>query len=93
MTKIEKLTAWHRSQVGTKETGVNRVRYNAVYYGYDVEGGNYDWCAAYIWCGFYECGLSGLFLAGGKSAYCPYMPGRSCRIRWTYTRPCRARPR
>ena len=60
MTNLEKLTAWHRAQVGTRESGVNRVRYNAVYYGYDVEGGNYDWCAAYIWCGFYEYGLSTL---------------------------------
>lgn len=73
MAKIEKLSAWHRSQVGTRESGVNRVRYNAVYYGYDVEGGNYDWCAAYIWCGFYETGLGAAFLGGGKSAYCPYI--------------------
>ena len=73
MTSLEKLTAWHRAQVGTRESGQNRVRYNAVYYGYDVEGGNYDWCAAYIWCGFYETGLSAAFLGGGKSAYCPYI--------------------
>lgn len=73
MSNLEKLTAWHKAQVGTKESGVNRVRYNAVYYGYDVEGGNYDWCAAYIWCGFHQCGLSSLFLGGGKSAYCPYI--------------------
>ena len=73
MNSLEKLTAWHRAQVGTRESGQNNVRYNTVYYGRAVEGGEYDWCAAYIWAGFYECGLSGLFLDGGKSAYCPYI--------------------
>ncbi len=71
MTSIEKLTAWHRAQVGTRESGVNRVRYNQLFYGRDVEGSEYLWCAAYIWCGFMETGLSSLFLDGGKSAYCP----------------------
>lgn len=83
MTRVEKLTAWHKAQVGTKESGVNRVRYNAVYYGRDVEGSSYEWCAAYVWVGFYECGLSALYLGGGKSAYCPYiMEWAKARGRW-----------
>ena len=83
MTNVEKLTAWHKAQVGTKESGVNRVRYNAVYYGRDVEGSSYEWCAAYVWVGFYECGLSALYLGGGKSAYCPYiMEWAKARGRW-----------
>lgn len=75
MTDLEKLTAWNLAQVGTRETGENAVRYNTVYYGRAVSGAAYPWCCTYIWCGFHECGLSALFLNGGKSAYCPYVAG------------------
>lgn len=72
MTQIEKLTAWHKAQLGTGETpsGSNNVRYNTLYYGREVQGTAYPWCMAYIWCGFYECGMSALFYGGGKTASC-----------------------
>lgn len=80
---IEKLTAWHRAQIGTRESGVNNVRYNTAYYGREVEGDEYPWCVSYIWCGFQETGLAKLFIGGGKSAYCPYVVGWARRHgRW-----------
>ena len=42
------------SEVGTKEKGVNNVKYNTWYYGKEVDGGKnqaYAWCMAFIsWC-------------------------------------------
>lgn len=73
MTDIDKLTAWFREQIGTKEAGENNVIYNTHYYGHEVQGPQYPWCMAFIWDGFRACGLSKLFLDGGKSAYCPYV--------------------
>lgn len=73
MTQIERLSAWHKAQIGTRESGVNNVRYNTLYYGREVSGNSFEWCAAYIWAGFRECGLDAAFLGGGKSAYCPYI--------------------
>lgn len=60
--QIAKLTAWHKAQIGTAESplGSNSVRYNDEFYGYHVSGDAYPWCAAYLWCGFYECGLENL---------------------------------
>ena len=73
MTSLEKLTTWFREQVGTKESGENNVIYNTRFYGHEVQGPSYPWCMAFIWDGFHQCGLSKLFLDGGKSAYCPYV--------------------
>lgn len=70
--QIAALTAWHKAQVGTKETpsGSNNVRYNTLYYNRTVSGDAYAWCMAYIWAGFYECGISRLFYDGDKTASC-----------------------
>jgi len=67
MTDIEKLTCWHRAQIGTKEApaGSNRQRYGALYGWNGV-----SWCCQYIWAGFRECGLERLFYGGGKTASC-----------------------
>lgn len=73
MTSLDKLTAWFRAQVGTQEHRENDVPYNTHYYGREVSGPEYPWCMAFIWDGFRQCGLSGLFLDGGKSAYCPHV--------------------
>lgn len=73
LNDIEKLTAWFNSQVGVREQGENNVKYNTDYYGAPVSGAAYPWCAAFIWDGFRECGLSALFCGGEKTAYCPYV--------------------
>lgn len=72
-TAIETLTAWFRSQVGTRELGENNVIYNTHYYGSPVTGSDYPWCVTFVWDGFREAGLSPLFCGGAKTAYCPYV--------------------
>ena len=38
-------------ELGVKEQPVNRVKYNAWYYGKDVSGSGYPWCMAFVqWC-------------------------------------------
>lgn len=70
--QIAALTAWHKAQLGTKESppGSNNVRYNTLYYGREINSSAYAWCMVYIWAGFKECGLSHLFFDGGKTASC-----------------------
>ena len=54
------------SQEGTKESGLNNVKYNTWYYGHAVSGGSYPWCAVFVsWC----CNQAGCLNAiGGKTA-------------------------
>lgn len=73
MSEVSKLTAWFRSQVGTREVGENNVVYNTHYYGGEVSGSQYPWCCAFIWDGFRQTGLSRLFCGGAKTAFCPYV--------------------
>lgn len=72
-TTVKKMTAWQRSQIGTKESpvGSNNVIYNTHYYGQPVSGDGYAWCAAYQWDGFRQLGASELFCGGKKTAYVP----------------------
>ena len=64
MSSINKLTDWHKRQLGTKEdpAGSNKTRYGALY---GVNG--VAWCCQYIWAGFKECGMSELFYGGKKT--------------------------
>lgn len=66
--KIADMTAWHKSQIGVTEwpPKSNNVKYNTEFYGHEVKG-NYPWCCAYIWCGFYENGATALM---PKTASC-----------------------
>ena len=61
------------SQIGVKESpaGSNKVKYNTWYYGKEVSGSVYPWCAAFVNYVFYKCNASNLFCGGSKSAYCP----------------------
>ena len=72
-TTVKTMTAWQRSQIGTKENplGSNNVIYNTHYYNQQVSGDGYAWCCAYQWDGFRECGASELFFDGRKTAYVP----------------------
>jgi hypothetical protein len=62
-----------RTQLGITESPANsnNVKYNTDYYGHEVNGSNYAWCAAFVWWLFRECGASQLYYGGGKTAYCP----------------------
>lgn len=61
------------SQIGVKEnpSGSNKVKYNTWYYGKEVSGSAYPWCAAFVNYVFYKCNASNLFCGGNKTAYCP----------------------
>lgn len=69
----EKILEIARGEIGTKEfpADSNRVKYNNAYYGREVSGSNYLWCAVFVWWVFREAGASSLFYGGGKTAYCP----------------------
>ena len=38
-----------KSQIGTKDDGNNKVKYNTEYYGRAVSGSGYAWCCAFVW--------------------------------------------
>lgn len=69
----EKILEAARGELGVKESpaGSNRVKYNTAYYGKEVSGKNYAWCAVFVWWCFHEAGACGLYYGGGKTAYCP----------------------
>ena len=49
----EKVLAAARRELGTKESPANsnRVKYNTWYYGREVSGSAYPWCAVFVqWC-------------------------------------------
>lgn len=51
--------------------GSDNVKYNTAYYGREVSGGGYAWCAVFLWWLFRQAGAPELFYGGGKTAYCP----------------------
>ena len=73
MNVIDKIINCAISQIGTKESpaGSNKVKYNTWYYGKEVSGSAYPWCAVFICYLFFHCKLEQLFCDGSKVAYCP----------------------
>lgn len=73
MSKIQQLLQLAREQIGVAESpaGSNNVKYNTAYYGAPVNGGNYSWCAVFVWWCMREIGCSDLYYDGGKTAYVP----------------------
>ena len=73
MSSAAKVLKVARAELGTKENpaGSNKVKYNTAYYGKEVRGSGYAWCAAFVWWVFREAGCPELFYGGKKSAYCP----------------------
>lgn len=73
MTNVEKILAAARNEIGVKEypANSNKVKYNTWYYGKEVSGEKYPWCAAFQCWLFNQVGMSKLFYDGEKTAYCP----------------------
>ena len=73
MATAENLLNLARAELGTVESPANsnRVKYNTAYYGREVSGSSYAWCAVFLWWLFREAGASELYYGGGKTAYCP----------------------
>lgn len=69
----QKLLELARAETGTKENPANsnNVKYNTAYYGREVSGSNYAWCAVFIWWLFQQAGAPELYYGGSKTAYCP----------------------
>lgn len=59
--------------VGIVEKPNNNVIFNTAYYGHEVNGAQYPWCAAYVWYVFRECKASALLCDGQKTALCQYI--------------------
>lgn len=69
----EKILQLARNELGVVEypPSSNRVKYNTAYYGREVSGSQYAWCAVFVWWLFRQAGASVLYYGGGKTAYCP----------------------
>lgn len=48
MANIESFINAAQAEVGTRETGTNNVKYNTWFYGREVDGDNYPWCATFV---------------------------------------------
>ena len=68
----EKILDIARDQLSIKENppNSNRCKYNTAYYGQEVSGSAYPWCAVFVWWCFREAGASELFYGGKKTASC-----------------------
>ena len=53
--------------------GSNSVVFNTHYYGREVSGDAYPWCAAFVWDVFRLAGQSAAYCGGGKTASCEYV--------------------
>lgn len=73
----EKILDIARSQLGIKENppNSNRCKFNTAYYGQEVSGSAYPWCAVFVWWCFREAGASELFYGGKKTASCSTLLG------------------
>lgn len=74
-----------RSQIGVKENppGSNNVKYNTWYYGHEVSGDWYPWCAVFItWC-FWQTGILDRLNGISNKAGCdPYMRWAKAKSLW-----------
>lgn len=73
----EKILDIARDQLGIKENppNSNRCKFNTAYYGQEVSGSAYPWCAVFVWWVFREAGASELFYGGKKTASCSTLLG------------------
>lgn len=67
-TTVDKILKIARAEVGTKATNVKRCKYNTAFYGAEVSGSCYDWCAAFIWWLFKQANADDML--GVKTAGC-----------------------
>lgn len=58
---------------GVKESPANsnNVQFNTHFYGREVSGSSYPWCAVFLWDVFRLAGASDLYYGGAKTAYTP----------------------
>jgi len=61
-----------RKYIGVIEKPNNNVVFNTRYYGREVNGPQYAWCAVFIWCCFKEADALDIFCGGQKTALCQF---------------------
>lgn len=73
MATASEILALAKKEIGIKESpaGSNDVKYNTEYYGRRVSGGDWAWCAVFVWWLFRQAGASDLYYDGGRTAYVP----------------------
>ena len=67
-TTVDKILKIARAEVGIKATNVKRCKYNTAFYGTEVSGSWYDWCAAFVWWVFKQAGADDMLFC--KTAGC-----------------------
>lgn len=67
-TTVDKILKIARAEVGTRATNVKRCKYNTAFYGTEVSGDCYDWCAAFVWWVFKQAGADDMLFC--KTAGC-----------------------
>ncbi|MEE0872542.1 MAG: hypothetical protein UIH27_03605, partial [Ruminococcus sp.] len=65
---VDKILSLARQQIGVQATNYKKCKYNTAFYGYVVSASWADWCAAFIWWLFHECGADDMLYV--KTAGC-----------------------
>ena len=92
-SSADKVVAIAEAEIGTRESGTNNVKYNTWYYGHEVNGDSYPWCAVFVsWC-FNKAGYSG-YTSAAAGAFASmgtyhamgsgYEPKRGDLFLWNY---------
>lgn len=68
MIKASQIVELARTQLGTRETTTNNVKYNTAYYGGAVYGSGFGWNTVFVWWLFKALGASELFCGGEKTS-------------------------
>lgn len=68
----DNILAKAKSYVGLRENppGSNNIIFNTDYYGREVSGNSYSWCACFVWDIFRMCNASKYYYGGKKTASC-----------------------
>jgi hypothetical protein len=83
------MVRYARTFIGVKETPINsnNVIFNTAYYGKEVHGSAYPWCATFQWYLFNTKGVKKLFYGGEKCAYTPTIYDYYKKRGMTYSTP------
>ena len=70
MATVNDILSCAAKEVGVVEKFNNNVKYNTWYYGREVSGSEYPWCACFILWIYNSCNASELLYDGKKTALC-----------------------
>lgn len=73
MATVKQVLDIARKYIGVVEKPNNNVIFNTKYYGGQVSGPQYPWCAVFIWYCFNEANACDIFCGGQKTALCQFV--------------------